>query len=387
MATAVTDKPEAATVDKPESAPSKATVSLSNLKHALKTVSAAIERKTTIPILTCVKVEQTPAGLILEATNLDLAIRAAVPESTTIDKPVVIPAEKLLDWTKLLTGDEVKLSLTDRRATLQCARARAVLPIMGVGSWPQISFEANGGAITLDQEGVARALRFAQIAVSKEASRYTLNGILAVGDGSHLKFVATNGHTMMIYSISCEDKLKNLLIPAGMVKALLPMLSDGGVDVTFDDQQIIAALPGETPVHVAHKKLAGPFPNWEAVVPKNNTVITAKAGELRSSLERCLLLSDERSCSVKLTFDKEITLEGSDAQSGEARETVDCQGTPKQPFSVGVNGEYLLDLFKLLSGDVRICLPDTNQSALMFSADPAEGDHLDYVVMPMRLEK
>ena len=376
--------------DAPESTPSKARVSVSNLKHALKVVSAAIERTATIPVLQCVHLEQLPDGLAFEATNLDIAIRAITPETSGLDHACIMPAEKLLAWTKLLSGDEVKLSITDRRATVQCARSRAVLPVLGVGSWPQLSFKSEGEeSITLKQGDLARALRFVNIAVSNDASRYTLNGILIEGDGTRLRMVATDGHRLMVYTIPCEEKIKNLLMPARFIKALLPLLADedGGIDLAFDQNQIVASVEAAMPIHVASKKLTGQFPSWEQVMPKNKTVITAKAGEMRSALERALLLSNKESGALKLTFTSEITIEGSDALNGEARETVDCVGAPEEPFAIGVNGGYLHDLFKLLSGDVRMAIPDSPQKPLMISADPNDTEKLDYVVMPMRLEK
>jgi len=54
---------------------------------------------------------------------------------------------------------------------------------------------------------------------------------------------------------------------------------------------------------------------------------------------------------------------------------------------VGVNAGYLIQLLKRLEGDVRIALPKTNQSPLLFKATPKDGETLDYIVMPLRLEK
>jgi DNA polymerase III sliding clamp (beta) subunit (PCNA family) len=105
------------------------------------------------------------------------------------------------------------------------------------------------------------------------------------------------------------------------------------------------------------------------------------------SLERCVLLSNAETSAVAVTFGEQIVIESSDPQAGEATETVDCVGSPKEPLRVGVNAGYLIQLLKRLEGDVRIALPKTNQSPLLFKATPKDGETLDYIVMPLRLEK
>jgi DNA polymerase-3 subunit beta len=372
----------------PEAPPMKAAITLSNLKHALKIVGVAIERTTSIPILSCVRMEQIPDGLALEATNLEVYVRAVVKELGGPVKPVVIPAEKFTAWTKLLAGDDVKISATDRHATMQCGRSRAVLPIVSAANWPSnevYGMKAEG--ITLTQGDFARALRFALIAMSTEESRYTLNGVLLQGNGEQLRLVATDGHRLMVYTLPCTEKI-NLLLPCGFIKALLPLLTDddGGVDLCFNDRMILSSIDAEMQVYVASTKLTGTFPNWEAVMPSGKrTEITVNAKELLSSLERCGLLSDERSGCVRLTFDEQITIEASSSESGEATETVSCKGRPEEKLSIGVRGEYLTDLVKRLDGEITISLPNDNQSPLLIKVAPHEGETLGYVVMPMRI--
>jgi len=351
-------------------------------------VGMAIERTATIPILQCVRMEQIQDGLALEATNLDVYVRVVMQELGGPEKPVVIPAEKFTAWTKLLAGDDVKISATDRRATMKCGRARAVLPVLPVTNWPSnevYGMKAEG--ITLTQGDFARALRFALIAMSTEESRYTLNGILMQGNGEQLRLVSTNGHCLVVYTIPCTDKI-NLLLPGRFIKTLLPLLTDedGGVDLAFNDRMILSSIDADTRVYVASTKLAGQFPNYEAVIPKNNEVkVTAKVADLLASLERCALLSEERSGLVVLNFGKQIVITAASSANGESEETVDCIGSPKEPLRIGVNSEYLINLMKRLDGEVSIFLPDSNQKPLLFNATPHEGETLGYVVMPMRV--
>jgi DNA polymerase-3 subunit beta len=389
----VSTPPTTADEPKAEGTAAKSVIALNHFKHALRVVGAAIQSRTTISILGCVRIEQLPAGLAIEATSLDVYIRALVPESSGPSKAVIMPAEKLLNWVKLLSAPDgeargdVKISATRARATLLCGRSRVVIPVLDASNWPDNGIlETKGDGITLKQGALARGLRFATIAVSDDASRYTLSGVLLAGDGTTLKLVATNGHCMMVYSIPCEERI-SLLLPSILVKALLPWLGDAaeGVDLTYSDKAILAAIAAPSPVSVASPKMAGSFPQWETVVPVDKRVeVTVAAADLLAALNRSALLADERSGLVVFNFSDKILLKSASVSSGESEETVDCIGAPETPLKIGINSEYVINLLSRLEGEVTIALPKDGQTPLVFKATPAEGETLTYIVMPMR---
>jgi DNA polymerase-3 subunit beta len=367
----------------------KATIPLAELNHTLKVVERAIARNTTIPILSCVRMEQLPAGLALEATDLDLAIRAVMKDETGGPQaPLVMPAEHFIKWSKLLSGKEVKISATDKRATLTSGRARAMLPIFGANQWPNTNIDSSAGErLEFGQEALKRALSFAAISMSTEDSRYTLNGILLQGDGTNLHVVSTDGHCMTVYTLPASAKIK-LLLPRKLIKGLLPLLDDKDSTLSLVDSEkrILTIINNEkTSTFLSSSKIAGVFPSWEKVIPSDKRAsITVDVRELLESLERCLLLSDADSGCVRLTFSDQIILDASSAENGEARETVDCEGRPDEAITVGICGDFLLSLLKMLDGKIRIALPADNMSSLLFEPVWEGSEQLKYVVMPMR---
>lgn len=368
----------------------KASITLGNLKHALKTTAMANSKASLIPTLQGVRMEQIDNGLALEATDLDVFIRVVLPELGGPQQPIVTPAEKFHAWTKLLDGQDVTISANSARATVKCGRAKAVLPLIPAANWPSndiYSLKADG--ITLTQGAFARALSFAQIAVGSDDSRFTLNGIQVQGDGSKLCAVATEGHCLVLYTVPCEEKI-NLLLPGRLVKVLLPLLTDadGGVDLAFSDTQILASIDADTKMYVGSPRMNGKFPNWEMIMPRDpRTDVKVKVSDLATSLERCALLSDEKTGAIDLTFTGgELILHAADAQRGEADETVPVEGTLTDDFKTRLNADFLRALAKKLSGgELTIAIPEKNDKAMLFKAEPHEGETLGYVVMPMRL--
>lgn len=365
----------------------KATLPLASLKHALKIASAVIERKTTIPVLQCVRLDHSAAGLSVESTNMDVYMRVTMPLGTGPEKPIVLPAEKFTAWTKLLSGEDVKLSTTASRATVQCGRAKAVLPVSSAATWPSVetTLDMRADGVTLTQGSFARALRMAMLAVSEEESRYTMTAVQAQSNGETLRLVATDGYRLMVYSIPCDEKV-DILLPANFVRVLLPLLTDedGGVDLSYNEHAILAAIDADEKIRIAGLRIQGAFPNWEGAFPKEErTHVTVNAEDLTLSLERALLLADEKSTAIDLTFGEAITLNAASASEGESTEVVPCTGGPEKPIKFRVNGQYLAPVLRKLSGEISMALPAANR-ALLINSNPYDGETLGYVVMPMQ---
>jgi DNA polymerase-3 subunit beta len=134
------------------------------------------------------------------------------------------------------------------------------------------------------------------------------------------------------------------------------------------------------------RMLTGQFPNYEAVLPRNNDrIITVSREEVASAVKRVAILSDERSRTVKLTLGSgsmEITASHSDL--GEAHESLDID-YDKEDLQVGFNYQYLLDFLTTADEpDVNFEFKDS-ESAAQLRAQPPSDYTYRYVVMPMRI--
>lgn len=368
----------------------KASIGLGNLKRALKVTAAAHNKATLIPILQGVRIEQRKNGLSFEATDLDLFIRVVLPEMAGPALPIILPADRFAAWAKLLDGDDLTINATTARATIKSGRAKAILPVLPASNWPATSiYDLKTNGLTLTQGALARALTFAQIAVSAEESRYTLEAIELFGDGFVLNVVATDGHRLLCYTVESDETI-NLLLPARLVKGLLPLLTDedGGVDLAFSDKQVLASLDADSKIYVGAPRPTGSFPAWQSIMPTDpRTRLTVKVADLALSLDRCALLSDENSRFVDLTFaGGELLLHAADAQNGEADETVSIEGALSHEFKTRICADFLKDLLRKLTGELTIALPEQSTQPLLFTALPHEGETVTYLVMPMRLD-
>jgi len=369
----------------------KAEVSLSNLQKALRIIERGIVRASTIPILQSVRIEQLAEGLAIQSTDLDSSIKALIPEITKLSVPLLIPSDRFLPWAKLLEGEQVKITASSARVTLQSAGhlkgAKALFPRLDVKNFPAFQFTGDGEGFEMQQDDLLRILKHTIIAIGDEV-QYTLNGILLEADGSTLYAVATDGHRMAIYSRPMPKAFR-YLIPERMLKLLLPVIVEGRESVRIQEQQggFLASVAADIPVFVSCRKPNGTFPNWRAAMPNDfQATVAVDSQALLGSLGRCILIGDKKSHAVKMEFTSNgVNLWAVDALAGEAEESVDATGGPNEPYRLGVNGTYLAQALKQITGDVLVKLPKEYGQSVLFYSQPAEGEAFNYIVMPLRI--
>jgi len=228
-------------------------------------------------------------------------------------------------------------------------------------------------------------------AISSEESRYTLNGALMVLKPDSVTMVATDGHrlahienTKAKFKVSGE--MKTLVPKKAMAElnALLQMGEAEEVEFARDESTLFFRIGGRL---LTSRQLTGQFPNYEAVLPReNNKIVTVRSEDLAGAIQRVAQFADERSGAIRMKLDKnEIKISSSSTETGESEDTIET-AYGADPVTIGFNSQYLLDFLKVASGgEVRMELKDA-QSAGQLRPDEKEDDYkYRYVVMPMRI--
>ena len=210
-------------------------------------------------------------------------------------------------------------------------------------------------------------------AISNEESRYTLNGALLILKAESLSMVATDGHRLAhiektgetLQNISGEKKT---LIPRKALAELQSLLADTEEESLdfFDDEHTLFFRLGHRVLTT--RKLTGQFPNYEAVLPRdNNKFVVVRSEELMGSIQRVAQFADERSGAIKIRLEQnEMKISSSSTESGESEDTIE---TPYSfdPIVVGFNSTYLIDFLKAVgsSGEVRLEFKDAQSAGQM----------------------
>ncbi len=383
-------------VEKPvaQGAAMEITVSRQDLVKELTATQSVVERKTTIPILSNFLLEADEDRLNITATDLDQAIRTSAAVKVKKTGSCTIPARKLYDYVKLLPDGDISIKLLENHwVQIRSGRSNTKMVGMARANFPQVPEFPAVAATAISAVALRTLVARTIFAISNEESRYTLNGALLVIKAESLAMVATDGHRLSfvekpnetLEGISGE---KRVLIPRKALQELQVLLASTEAEkIEFaDDEHTLFFRVGHRTL--SSRKLSGQFPNFEAVMPRDNTKFAVvRSSELSAAIQRVAQFADERSGAIRMKLEgNELKISANSTESGESEDTID---TPYSgdPITVGFNSIYILDFLKALDneGEVRLEFKDAQSAGQMRPEDPDAEYRYRYVLMPMRI--
>ncbi len=373
-----------------------------DLQQALYYAHGVAERRTTIPVLSNVKVTAEKDEVTVGATDQQVSICAHCQGTVRKKGSASANGRVLYDIVRELPPGEVTVKgLENRWVEITSGRSRfrvvgidpVEFPEMpGIGRGPRkYTFQLPA---TLLGEMIARTL----FAVSLDETRVNLSGVfLQQPERRQVRMVATDGHRLALVTRGVEPaRDSNLHVQAGLVAgALLPRKGLAElkrvVDSVRAEETVQAALDG----NVAHfrcralelgmRLVEAEFPDYEQVIPRDRARrLRLEVGALQAALRRVAVVSSEVSRGIRLAIEAgKVRLSAINPDCGEAEEEVEAE-VDGEPIVIGFNARYLLDVLAVLpsEGHVELGLGDELSPAIVrHDGDP---DYL-YVVMPMRL--
>ena len=331
--------------------------------------------------------------LSLTATDLDLSLRTSCNAKVKKEGACTIPARKLHDYVKLLPDADITIKLLENHwVSIRCGRSNTKMVGMARSNFPSLPVFPTAGVVKIPAQVLRGMIARTGFAIANEESRYTLDGALMVLKPESITMVATDGHRLAHVERNGE-KFEGV---SGELKTLVPKKAmdelKSLVDAADDVETIEFAKDESTlffrigPRLLTSRQLTGQFPNYEAVLPKDNSKSIALHGEdLGAAIARVAQFADERSRAVRLKLENgELKLSASSTETGESEDSIetDYKG---EPLTIGFNAQYITDFLKATgSGDVRLELKDAQSAGQL---RPAEGEDYKYryIVMPMRI--
>jgi DNA polymerase-3 subunit beta len=367
------------------------TVKKFDLLEELTLIQGVVERKTTIPILANVLVRAEGGELKIAATDLEIGLKSVCVSKTTVPGTITLPAKRLYEIVKALPDKEIKFKRGEANwVTVTCGASRFRIAGLPQDDFPALP-EPKTAVGKIPADVLSKLITRTIFAISTEDSKYTLSGALLVLKPGGITMVATDGHRLahIEKAESLEDVSEEIkvLVPRKAMGELVRMISESPdtdrIGFSRDDNHLFFDMGKRL---LISRLLTGQFPNYEAVLPRNNDrSVTVNREEIAAAVKRVAILSDERSRTVKLSLGNgslEITASHSDL--GEAHETLEIE-YDKEALQVGFNYQYLLDFLTTADEpDISFEFKDS-ESAAQLRAQPPSDYNYRYVVMPMRI--
>jgi DNA polymerase-3 subunit beta len=362
------------------------------LLKSLGHVQSVVERRTTIPILSNVKLEAGEGGLALTATDLDLSVVERTEAEVARPGATTAPAHTLYDVVrKLPEGARVAIERGDAELTLRSGRATFDLPCLPADEFPAMGDEGLEHRFVMAASDLRKLIDRTRFAISTEETRYYLNGIYlhAQGDGERcLRGVATDGHRLARVETALPEgaaDMPGVIVPRKTITEVRKLIDelegDAEVEIRLSSARIRFQIG---PAVLRSRLIDGTFPDYERVIPTgNDKLLLAPTKELAAAIDRVATISTDRSRAIKLALaDGRMTLSAVSPEAGRAVEELDV-AYPSEPLEIGFNARYMLDMSAQIEGEeIEVAIADA--ASPMLVRDPKDSSTL-YVLMPMRV--
>lgn len=318
-------------------------ISQKDLKTALQKALPYTTNKT-IESLSCVRI----SGNTISATNLDMSIDLELP-ATELDGAIMLPARRLHDAVAAMPAGDLKLTRDGLAVTIAAGTARMTLRGMDADNYPELPQE-QGDSIELPAEAIQYAAEY--IVSAAAGDNMSVFGSVLLDKGA---IVATDTHRLHCLAIDANFP-SQVMVPRPAFLALAKLLDGDIAKLTFGQGHLHYA--GDNVTYSA-RLMAGQYPQWRQVINNSpSTRVTVDRQELEEAVRLAVCVTrdeaKERRGIVRLEADERgLTVSARSAETGYAHTDLAAR-VEGDDVQVLINGGYLLDMIKPISGAVTL---------------------------------
>ena len=343
----------------------------------LADVQRAIPSKTTIPILTGIKLVVSQEGITLTGSDSEVSIEIFLPVeheelqlSIHETGSIVLPARFFGEIVKKLPQNTFTLETNDQlQATITAGSAAFTLNGLSAHDYPQLPEVEKDHVLTLPVPLFRQVILQTSIAVSTAESRPILTGIHMVIANNQLKAVATDSHRLSQRIIPLEmpetsNALTFEITLPGKTLIELSRIIDGleTIDFAITENQVL--FQTET-LSFYSRLLEGRYPDTDRLINDQfNTAITVVASDLVAAVDRASLMShtDKNNIATLSITENRILLTGNSPEIGKVEEEIMVENFEGASLEVSFNPDYLKDALRLFgSSEATIQFLEANR--------------------------
>ncbi|MCI2171045.1 DNA polymerase III subunit beta [Schleiferilactobacillus perolens] len=355
---------------------------------ALNNVSRAIASKTTIPILTGLKLSLDAEKLTLTGSDADISIETTIPVAADqaqlqVAEPgaIVLPSRFFTDIVKRLPEKTMTIAATDNlQAVITSGQAEFTINGQNSDEYPLLPTIASDHSLKLAAAVLREVIAQTVIAVSNQDSRPILTGVhLSIHNGELLA-VATDTHRLSQRIVKLEnagDADYSINIPGRSLIELSRTIPDNvdTIDLRIAENQVLFLLNNTA---FYSRLLEGNYPNTQQLLPtEHTTALTVAADTFRAAIERASLLSHEsRNNVVRLVLtpeDNTAVLSSTSPDVGTVQEEIAFTALTGDTLDISFNPDYMKDALQVIGqGDVNMAFTSPLRPFTIAPTDDAQ---------------
>ncbi|ADU28294.1 DNA polymerase III subunit beta [Evansella cellulosilytica] len=367
--------------------------------QSVQHVSKAISPRTTIPVLTGIKIEASFDGVTLTGSDSDISIESFIPledeeiQNVELEQPgsIVLPARFFAEIVKKLPEDTIELSVSEQFVTtLKSGSSVFNLNGLDPNEYPRLPEIEEDNVFKLKTDLLKNIIRQTVFAVSTVETRPILTGVhWAIEEGT-LACTATDSHRLAMRNAKAETNtndlsFSNVVIPGKSLNELSKILDDNEewVDIIVTENQILFKAKN---LLFFSRLLDGNYPATNNMIPTNSkTNVKLETKKFMQAIERALLLSRDGKNNVvnlKTLSNTHLEITSVTPEVGKVTEDVATLDFNGEELRISFNGKNIIDALRVIdSTEVTI---DFTGAMSPFVIKPTEHENMLHLFSPVR---
>ncbi|EIJ80144.1 DNA polymerase III subunit beta [Bacillus methanolicus PB1] len=367
------------------------------LVQSVQDVMKAVSSRTTIPILTGIKIAATEKGVTLTGSDSDISIESSIPKEEDGDElaeiiesgAIVLQARFFSEIVKKLPTDTVVIEVQNHLQTvIRSGKSEFNLHGLDAEEYPHLPQIKEENVFRISADLLKMMIRQTVFAVSTSETRPILTGVNWKIEDRELTCIATDSHRLALRKAQIETESNesyNVVIPGKSLNELSKILDDSNdpIDIVITENQVLFKAK-----HLLFfsRLLEGNYPDTSRLIPTDSkTDVVVNIKEFLQAIDRAALLArDDRNNVVKFsTFENQlIEISSNTPEIGKVIEEVQAQSIDGEDLKISFSAKYMIDALKTLDGtEIKVSFTGAMRPFLI---RPINDDSILQLILPVR---
>ena len=366
-------------------------VSSSYLLKKLQIIGGVINSNNTMPILENFLFELSENKLVVSASDLETTIKGVIEVESTDSISIAVPYKILIDTLKTFSEQALTFIINDNNTIdIVSNNGKYTLAYLDSNEFPSVVEIENASQVTLMGDILATAIQSTFFATGNDDLRPIMNGVFFNFTEEGLIFAATDAHKLVKYERQDikSDQPAAFVIPKKPLNLLKGILAGSETQVTIEYNESNAKFSFDQLDYVC-RLIDGTYPNYEAVIPKENpNKLTLNRSQFYNSVNRLSLFSNKTTHQIRLKVaGSSLVISAEDvdySNKGEERLTCNYHG---EDMEIGFNSKFLKEMINNLDSDeIMLEMSMPNRAGILTPLDGLdEGEKVLMLAMPIML--
>ncbi|MDF2037026.1 DNA polymerase III subunit beta [Cytobacillus oceanisediminis] len=367
------------------------------LVQSVQDVMKAVTSRTTIPILTGIKIVASEEGVTLTGSDSDISIESFIPKEEAGDEiveikqagAIVLQAKFFSEIVKKLPTDSVEISVENHLQTvIRSGKSEFNLNGLDAEEYPHLPQIEEENVFKIPTDLLKAMVRQTVFAVSTSETRPILTGVNWKVENGTLTCIATDSHRLALRKAQIETNASesyNVVIPGKSLSELSKILDDNNdlIDIVITENQVL--FKAEHLLFFS-RLLEGNYPDTSRLIPSDSkTDVVVNTKEFLQAIDRASLLAKEgRNNVVKFsTIDGGvIEISSNTPEIGKVVEEVQSKSVEGEELKISFSAKFMMDALKALEGS-EITISFTG-AMRPFIIKPLNDESILQLILPVR---